>query len=402
MTDDMTRLCDEIIAGRGMRADFLAGMKDTVENLREATVEMRADFREAHEDMATDTKVRLENAVEQIKHRVAELKKQSADTRQATRQNLDEMAHDQRVELNAYITDLASAVTTMLDGFSDARGSMAKEIQAELGNFCDGIRSDVAALQAAIRKAQVEAAQGSHKDRLSFLADQAAFVNRLADQVANMMAGFRRDQEKTAGEDRGSRQRFVSELRTEVDGQRARFAQNRRQGAQEIMDRLKSFEEEIKLYVKELKAEVRAMRLESSDDLAGARAAWQGRKASVPLVVRAKQTPEKMSPENPMEQAAEKEPPPAKAMEAEPPRPEPKGKAPIQAEEKRQAGEQPMEQLTMIKGIGPRLQSKLYLAGIYTYAKLAESDPTKLREILGEAARSANVESWIRQAKKLI
>ncbi|RJX35696.1 MAG: hypothetical protein C4525_03315 [Desulfarculus sp.] len=380
MTEDMTRLRDEIIAGRGKRADFLAGVKDAVANLREVTVEMRADFSKARENMAADMKVTLEDAVEKIKDRVAELKEQSADMRQALRQTHGEMARDQRTERNAFITDLAGTVTTMLDGFLDARTSMSAEIQTELGAFCDGLKSDAAALQketddllAAIRKAQARAARSSRKERLSFLADQVAFVNQFMDQVADMMDGLRRGQKKTAAEDRGSRQRFVSGLRTEVTDQQARFAQDRRRRAQEIMDQLRPFEEDIKLYVKELKAAVGIMRREFSDDLEGAKASWQGRKATAPL--------------------------------AKPPRPELEKEKPAQAEKKFQTGEPGalhLDQLTVIKGIGPRLQSKLYLAGIDTYAKLAKSDPAKLREILDQAARNANVENWIKQAKKLI
>lgn len=420
MTDDITRLCDEIIAGRAKRADFLAGVKDTVENLREATVEMRADFREAHATMAANTKVALEEAVEQIKRRVVELKKQSADMLQAMRQTHDEMARDQRVELNAFISDLANSVTTMLDGFLDARANMAAAAQAELGGFCDGLRRDATALQneagdlmAAIRKAQSEAARNSREDRLSFLAEQVAFVSQFMDQVAEMMDGVRREQERDAAEGRDSRLRFVSELRTDVAGQQVRFAQERRSTSREVMDQLKLFEEEIKLQVKELRAAVEIMRREFLDDLAGASAAWQGRRVKVPGVVPAKQKPAKVSLKIPVEPAEKTKLEPARewaeepaaATEAKPAKPEPVEKTPVQAEKKpevKESGKPLLDQLTVIKGIGPRIQSKLYLAGIDTFAKLAKSDPARLREILGQVARTANVASWIEQAKKLI
>lgn len=419
MTDDMTRLCDEILAGRGVRADFLANVKDAVGNLREETAEMRAGFRESHENMAAEMRVAFADAVEQIKQRVVELNKHNADTRQATRQSLEDMARDQRTERNAFISELAGTVTAMLDGLLNARASMATETQAELGAFCDGLRRDAAALQeesddlmAAIRKVQNGAARNSREERLSFLAGQVAFVNQFMDQVADMMAGIRRDQEKAASEARGSRQRFVYELKTEVAGQQTRFSQDRHRMAQETMDQLKSFEEDLKLHVKELKATVGTMRREFADDLAGAGAAWRKRKASVPLAVRAKQKQEKMVQETPMAQAKGKEAAPATkpeietspVMDAESAGPEPQGKEPDQAEEPSRvgaSGEQRLDQLTVIKGIGPRLQSKLYLAGVHTYADLAESDPAKLREILGQAARTASVENWIKQAKKL-
>lgn len=59
------------------------------------------------------------------------------------------------------------------------------------------------------------------------------------------------------------------------------------------------------------------------------------------------------------------------------------------------------DDLTAIRGIGLGLQSRLNEAGIYTYAQLARSTPQELRQVLGAAARLANVEAWIEQAREL-
>ena len=59
------------------------------------------------------------------------------------------------------------------------------------------------------------------------------------------------------------------------------------------------------------------------------------------------------------------------------------------------------DDLTIIRGIGPGMQSRLNAAGIYTFAQLAGSTPEELRQVLGEAARLANVEAWIEQAREL-
>lgn len=393
MTDDMTRLCDEILAGRGVRADFLANVKDAVGNIKEETADMRAGFRESHENMAAGMRVAFADGVEQIKQRVSELRRQNANTRQATRQSFEEMAREQRTERNDYINDLADTVTTMLDGFLSARADMAAETQAGLGAFCDGLRRDAAALKeesgnlmAAIRKVQSEAARDSREERLSFLAGQVAFVNQFMDEVADTMAGIRRYQENAASEARAHRQQFVYELKAKVAGQQTRFSNDRHLMSQEMMDQFKSFDQDIKLHVKELKAAVEDMLREFSDDLAGARAAWGQRKAPATSAAPSKPKQEKTVKKAPV-------------MEAEPPEPEPD-----QSEEKWPADEPKesvLDTLTVIKGIGPRLQSKLYLAGVHTYADLAEMDPAKLREILGQVARTANVEGWIKQAKKL-
>lgn len=407
MTDDMARLCDEIVAGREMRADFLVGVKDAVDNLREVTVEMRADFRQAHQNMAADLRASLENSVDQIKRQVMDLKKQSAQMRQATRQSNREIARYQRDERNAFVTDLAGKVTALLDGFLDARASKAVETQARLDAFCAGLRQDASLLRQEtedlltdIRATQDEAARSSRAGRLYFLANQVAFMNQFMGQVAGLMDDIRQGLDSAADQDRGSRQRFVAELRTEVDSQQTGFARERRRAAQEMMEQLTSFDEDIKTHVKELKATVGLMRREFSDDLAGARAAWQGRKAAASQVPPARPAPPEPQPPVSAQEPQEEEPEP-EALEAEPPLPAAEEQEPVEEEENLPVDEPRLDQLTEIKGIGPRIQSKLYLAGIDTYAKLAQSDPAKLRAILDQVGGMANVESWIAQAKKL-
>lgn len=404
MTDDMARLSEEIVTGRAARLDFLAGVKDAVENLREATVAMRGDFRDSHETMAAGLKDSLTDAVDQVKERVAELSRQSAEMRRAMRQSYQEMASDQQAERDAFIADLAAAVGGMLDRFMDARTNMAMESKAELSAFCDRLGGDAATLReetgvllAAIRNTQQNSARDSREQRLAFLANQVAYVNQFMDRVAGMMADVRRGQRQAAGQERDSRQTFVSELKAEVAGQQLRFSQESRRSAQEVTDQLKSFEENIKLHVKELKAAVGLMRSDFSEDLAGARAAWLGRGHMGPLVPPKALMPEEPSPPAPPEPEEETGPELAFAGEEQAPSP------PAEAEEPTQGREPYLEQLTVIKGIGPQSQSKLYLGGINTLAKLAGSDPKTLRELLSKtAAKTANVEDWIEQARKLI
>ncbi len=59
------------------------------------------------------------------------------------------------------------------------------------------------------------------------------------------------------------------------------------------------------------------------------------------------------------------------------------------------------DDLTAIRGIGPRTQQLLNEVGIYTFALLAESTPEDLRKVLGGAARLGKVEEWIEQAREL-
>lgn len=61
----------------------------------------------------------------------------------------------------------------------------------------------------------------------------------------------------------------------------------------------------------------------------------------------------------------------------------------------------PADDLTAIRGIGPRMKERLNAAGIFTADQLAHSSPEALRAGLGEAGRLAKVEQWIEQAQAL-
>ncbi len=59
------------------------------------------------------------------------------------------------------------------------------------------------------------------------------------------------------------------------------------------------------------------------------------------------------------------------------------------------------DDLTAIRGIGIAGQNRLNVAGIKSFAQLARANPEELRKILGRLGRSAKVEDWIDQARKL-
>jgi len=56
--------------------------------------------------------------------------------------------------------------------------------------------------------------------------------------------------------------------------------------------------------------------------------------------------------------------------------------------------------LTMIEGIGPKIQTVLQAAGIKTFAQLAQMTPEKIKELITEAGiRLGVTDTWPRQAK---
>ena len=58
------------------------------------------------------------------------------------------------------------------------------------------------------------------------------------------------------------------------------------------------------------------------------------------------------------------------------------------------------DDLTLLRGIGEATQNRLHLAGIRTFAQLADANPEEVRKALGDRGRGAKVENWIAEARK--
>ena len=58
------------------------------------------------------------------------------------------------------------------------------------------------------------------------------------------------------------------------------------------------------------------------------------------------------------------------------------------------------DDLTLLRGIGEATQNRLRLAGIRTFAQLADAGPGDVRKALGDALRGAKVDDWIAEARK--
>ena len=59
------------------------------------------------------------------------------------------------------------------------------------------------------------------------------------------------------------------------------------------------------------------------------------------------------------------------------------------------------DDLTAIRGVGIAIQNRLYVAGITSYAELAQASAEDVRKIAGALARGAKVENWIARAVEL-
>lgn len=72
-----------------------------------------------------------------------------------------------------------------------------------------------------------------------------------------------------------------------------------------------------------------------------------------------------------------------------------------EVEPKAPASSSGYDNLESINGIGPTYARRLNEAGINSFATLAGAAPSKIAEIIGSRARSADIDSWIAQAKGL-
>ncbi len=63
--------------------------------------------------------------------------------------------------------------------------------------------------------------------------------------------------------------------------------------------------------------------------------------------------------------------------------------------------DEPLDDLTAIRGIGAATQKRLNAAAIRSYAQLAEADPEDVRRALNEQRQNTKVERWISRAREL-
>jgi hypothetical protein len=82
LTEEMTRLCGEIVALRGARRDFLKDLSTDVAALK-------ADFRQAHHEMTRTSKAGRQAANVDRQAAVAHLKKTVGDMRHAFAADLE-------------------------------------------------------------------------------------------------------------------------------------------------------------------------------------------------------------------------------------------------------------------------------------------------------------------------
>ena len=78
LTNDMTRLCGEIAAMRGSRADLMSNLAQTRAEMQGAVTRMLAGFGDVRSEIAQQTKADLSGFVVRVKEAVTELRQKVA------------------------------------------------------------------------------------------------------------------------------------------------------------------------------------------------------------------------------------------------------------------------------------------------------------------------------------
>jgi len=121
LTDDMTRLSDEIATLDRTRETCLEGIKDTVATLRAGASEMQADFRKEHAAMADRAKSDLSGFVSGLKETVGDLQTRFGHERTA-------MAKKTKADTTAAVLGVREAVNGLKGAVADMRQEFAADI----------------------------------------------------------------------------------------------------------------------------------------------------------------------------------------------------------------------------------------------------------------------------------
>ncbi len=372
LTEDMTSLRDEIDALRNGRVEFIADLKHGMSELKSDVADMQQGFHKDHTRMAGNMKDKLNAFMAETKASVSNLKNDAAD---------------------------------MQDKFRNDHADMARKLQDDLHMFASGMTSSVADLMNLFRNNRAEMA-GSMKDNLkAFMAETEAYVSTLKNDVADMQDNFRSDRADMAGKLKDDLQMFVSGIKSTIADLEQRFRNERIEVTGKARAERHLFFSNVKQSLDALNLKTADLLQNISDDLAGARRAWSGAaptpsgkkaagKIRRPAKVQAE--PEMSTPPAQVHAKPEKVDMPVKDQEVA----ESAEELPLKAHQPIKVQAEP-DDLTQINGIGPVMSKHLNDAGIFTFAKLASSTIEKLRESLGESARLANLEMWIKEAREL-
>lgn len=129
LTDDMTRLTGEISAMRSAREAFRNDLKRGVEGLKETVADMQAGFRNAHSEMAKNTKGELRAFISDVKKGVDGLRKDVSQMQARFQEERSTMAGETKADLLEFVSGINGFVSDLKETVKGLRQEFAFDLE---------------------------------------------------------------------------------------------------------------------------------------------------------------------------------------------------------------------------------------------------------------------------------
>jgi len=200
LTEDMTRLGDEIESLRGTRVAFIRDLRRDVGELKANVADLITDFRKGHMEMGRETRRDLMEFTLHIKDHVVGLKEDVAHMKAGFLRGHMDMADTLKDHLHTYISELKNDVAELLSGYRKQRKEVSKETKEKLIATIFNIKESVADLAddvsetiSGFKQNHAEMARKGNAERKAFLSDLTQDVMALQDEIDQLRKAFAED-----------------------------------------------------------------------------------------------------------------------------------------------------------------------------------------------------------------
>jgi predicted flap endonuclease-1-like 5' DNA nuclease len=183
LTEDMTRLRDEIESLRSTRGALIRDLRHDADELKADVTDFLTDFRKRHMEIGRATRHDLMEFTSHIKDHVVGLK--------------EDVAH-------------------MKAGFLRRHVDMADTLKDHLHTYVSELKDDVADLLSAYREQRKEISEETKEKLIATIFKTKESVADLADNVSQMISGFQQDHAEMARNGKAERKAFLSHLTQDV------------------------------------------------------------------------------------------------------------------------------------------------------------------------------------------
>jgi len=364
LTQEITRIRDEIDSSHEARKAFIREMKASVSETRNHANKMVKKFSKNRTECSRVEKDTLTSFVSGVRANVGGLIEGFENDRAGMAQETKAAVLECVLDVKEFVSGLKADVDDMLEAFKEDRIEKGRESRTKLSLLLSGLRSDVDEMMDRFKSERADVARETNAALLESLSKTTQFVSDIKEYVFVLQKGFSKIRIKKAKENKKERVRFIADLEGEVS---------------------------------RLRGAVQTLRMVFKEDCRVAGDVWRGVVSSPSQDVPGTPSiPLKRSPMAHVEiKGSEVEGFQDDRLINTEKQPVRQSKKPLKEEELFP------DDFTQIQGIGPGRQKRLNEAGIYTFAHLAESTTDIIQEALGGVGQAAGVDKWIAAAKKL-